>query len=211
MVRPSLTLLGLVGFIDPVRQDVPEAVMKARKSGVNVVMITGDHPGTAYAVAKQLSIADNESQVISGEELSAIGSPDLPEFNRIVGDGRVFARVTPTQKLEIVNALIRSGQFWAVTGDGVNDAPALQRANIGVAMGSGSDVAKDTSSMIITDDDFSSIVAGIEEGRYAYDNIRKVTYLLISTGFAEIILFTLALIAGFPLPLLAIQLLCSTL
>ncbi len=207
MVRPSLTLLGLVGFIDPVRQDVPEAVMKARKSGVNVVMITGDHPGTAYAVAKQLSIADNESQVISGEELSAIGSPDLPEFNRIVGDGRVFARVTPTQKLEIVNALIRSGQFVAVTGDGVNDAPALQRANIGVAMGSGSDVAKDTSSMIITDDDFSSIVAGIEEGRYAYDNIRKVTYLLISTGFAEIILFTLALIAGFPLPLLAIQLL----
>jgi ATPase, P-type (transporting), HAD superfamily, subfamily IC len=207
MVRPALTLLGLVGFIDPVRPDVPEAVRKAKQSGVDVVMITGDHPGTALAVARELYIADDESQVISGAELAAIGSPDLPEFNRVVAGGRVFARVSPVQKLEIVNALIRNGHFVAVTGDGVNDAPALQRANIGVSMGSGSDVAKDTSSMIITDDDFSSIVAGIEEGRYAYDNIRKVTYLLISTGFAEIILFTLALIAGFPLPLLAVQLL----
>jgi magnesium-transporting ATPase (P-type) len=119
----------------------------------------------------------------------------------------VFARVTPLEKLLIVDALVKKGHFVAVTGDGVNDAPALQRANIGVAMGSGTDVTKDTASLIVTDDNFSSIVAGIEEGRYAYDNIRKVTYMLISTGFAEVALFLLALITGLPLPLLAVQLL----
>jgi magnesium-transporting ATPase (P-type) len=144
---------------------------------------------------------------VTGSELRAIGSPDLPEYFDHVRSSRIFARVSPVQKLEIVDTMVRDGHFVAVTGDGVNDAPALRRANIGVAMGSGTDVAKDTASMIITDDDFSSIVAGIEEGRYSYENIRKVTYLLISTGFAEIVLFCLALIAGLPLPLLAVQLL----
>jgi magnesium-transporting ATPase (P-type) len=145
--------------------------------------------------------------MMTGSELAllaASGSRDLPE--KIAGI-RVFARVTPDQKFFIVDALQKNGHFVAVTGDGVNDAPALRRANIGVAMGSGSDVAKDTASIIITDDNFTSIVAGIEEGRFAYDNIRKVTYLLISTGFAEVILFTLSLMFGLPLPLLAVQLL----
>jgi magnesium-transporting ATPase (P-type) len=119
----------------------------------------------------------------------------------------VFARVSPVQKLEIVEALIRRGEFVAVTGDGVNDAPALRRANIGVAMGSGTDVAKEISSMIVTDDNFSSIVAGVEEGRYAYDNVRKVIYLAVSTGAAEVMLFIAAILTGLPLPLLAVQLL----
>jgi magnesium-transporting ATPase (P-type) len=205
--RPPLTLLGLAGFIDPIRPDVPDAISRSREAGVEVAMITGDHPDTALAIGRQLGLADHESRVVTGPELEAIGSPDLPEYFDRVRSGRIFARVSPVQKLEIVDTMVRDGHFVAVTGDGVNDAPALRRANIGVAMGSGTDVAKDTSSMIITDDDFSSIVAGIEEGRYAYENIRKVTYLLISTGFAEIVLFTLALIAGFPLPLLAVQLL----
>jgi Ca2+-transporting ATPase len=206
-VRPPLTLLGLAGFIDPIRPDVPDAVQRCRKAGIEVAMITGDHPHTAFAIAQELQITDDQSRVVTGEALESLGSQDIPEFLRLVEEGRVFARVSPLQKLQIVDAMIRNGNFVAVTGDGVNDAPALRKANIGVAMGTGSDVAKDTSSMIITDDDFSSIVSGIEEGRFAYDNIRKVTYLLISTGFAEIILFTLALLFGLPLPLFAVQLL----
>lgn len=206
-VCPQLTYLGIAGFIDPIRPDVPGAIDHCRRAGVEVAMITGDHPDTAYAIGRELGLATNESSVVTGSDLEAIGSPELPEFCDKVRSGRIFARVSPVQKLEIVDCMVRNGHFVAVTGDGVNDAPALKKAHIGVAMGSGTDVAKDTASMIITDDDFSSIVAGIEEGRYAYDNIRKVTYLLISTGFAEIILFTLALFAGLPLPLLAVQLL----
>jgi len=205
--RPPLTLLGLAGFIDPIRSDVPDAIARCRGAGVDIVMITGDHPDTALSVGRQIGLAADRSEVVTGPDLEAIGSPDLPEYFDRVRSGRIFARVSPIQKLQIVDTLVRDGQFVAVTGDGANDAPALRRANIGVAMGSGTDLAKDTASMIITDDDFSSIVAGIEEGRYAYDNIRKVTFLLTSTGFAEIVLFTVALAAGFPLPLLAVQLL----
>jgi Ca2+-transporting ATPase len=204
---PHLTLFGLIGFIDPIRPDVPDAIAHCRRAGVEVVMITGDHPNTALAIGRQLGLAEDESQVVTGPELDAIGSHELPEFFDRVRSARIFARVSPVQKLEIVDSMVRDGHFVAVTGDGVNDAPALRKANIGVAMGSGTDVAKDTASMIIADDNFSSIVAGIEEGRFSYENIRKVTYLLISTGFAEIILFTLALLSGFPLPLLAVQLL----
>jgi Ca2+-transporting ATPase len=205
--RPPLRLLGLVGFIDPIRPDVPDAIRICREAGIDVVMVTGDHPATALSIARQLGIASGDDQVMTGSDLEDLGAPDLPEFHEKIGDIRVFARVTPVQKLWIVDALVRRGHFVAVTGDGVNDAPALKRANIGVAMGSGTDVAKETASMIVTDDAFSSIVAGVEEGRFAYDNIRKVTYLLISTGFAEVILFSLALMAGLPLPLLAVQLL----
>ena len=143
----------------------------------------------------------------TGAELEELGSIEVPAFLDRVGSATVFARVAPLQKLAIVEALLRLGHFVAVTGDGVNDAPALRRANIGVAMGSGTDVAKDTASMIVTDDRFSSIVAGVEEGRFAYDNVRKVTYLLVSTGAAEVLLFLLSTIAGLPLPLAAIQLL----
>ncbi|MDN7012085.1 HAD family hydrolase [Methanoculleus sp. FWC-SCC3] len=204
---PPLELLGLVGFIDPIRPDVPDAVRRCRNAGVDVVMVTGDHPATALAIARELDIADSPDRVVTGAEL---GDDEVPTFSKFIDrvqGARVFARVTPLQKLRIVEAYRESGAFVAVTGDGVNDAPALRSANIGVAMGSGTDVAKDTASLIVTDDDFASIVAGIEEGRYAYDNVRKVVYLLISTGFAEVLLFMLALIIGLPLPLLAVQLL----
>ncbi|WOX54948.1 HAD-IC family P-type ATPase [Methanoculleus sp. UBA312] len=204
---PPLELLGLVGFIDPIRPDVPDAVRRCRRAGVDVVMVTGDHPATALAIARELEIAESPAEVVTGADLDEIDPPTLPEFIDRVERGRVFARVTPLQKLRIVEAYRESGAFVAVTGDGVNDAPALRSANIGVAMGSGTDVAKDTASLIVTDDDFASIVAGIEEGRHAYDNVRKVVYLLVSTGFAEVLLFMLALILGLPLPLVAVQLL----
>jgi len=206
-VRPKLTLLGLAGFIDPLRPDVKESVRLAHQAGIDVVMITGDHPRTAFAISRELGIAQSFEEVMTGQHLASMGDPNLPAFAEAIDRVRVFARVTPVQKMEIVDTLVRRGHFVAVTGDGVNDAPALRRANIGVAMGSGTDVAKDTSSMIVTDDNFTSIVAGVEEGRFAYDNIRKVTYLLISTGLSEVVLFILALIAGLPLPLLAVQLL----
>ncbi len=204
---PPLVLLGFVGFIDPVRTDAQEAVRACQQAGVTVVMVTGDHPATALSISKTLGIAQEESQVLTGKEIDELGSFTIPEFFDLVLDARVFARVTPIQKLAIVDALIKMGHYVAVTGDGVNDAPALRRAHIGVAMGSGTDIAKDNAAMIITDDRFSSIVAGIEEGRFAFDNIRKVTYLLVSTGAAEVIMFTCSLLAALPLPLLAVQIL----
>ncbi|GAP09579.1 ATPase, P-type (transporting), HAD superfamily, subfamily IC [Bellilinea caldifistulae] len=203
----GLTLLGLLGFIDPLRPEVKEAVQNAQMAGIKVVMITGDHPATALAIARELGIAQSPADVITGKELAEIGSPEIPEFFEGIKHKTVFARVTPDQKLQIVDALIRLGEFVAVTGDGVNDAPALKKANIGVAMGSGTDIAKDTASMIVTDDNFASIVAGVEEGRFAYANVRKVTLLLISTGFAELVLLALAILMEFPVPLIAVQIL----
>ena len=203
----GLTLLGLIGFIDPVRPDVPAAILECQGAGIDVIMCTGDHPATAMTIARTLAIASEESQVMTGTELAARTASGSETLSKDIAGIRVFARMTPDQKYTVVDALQKAGHFVAVTGDGVNDAPALRHANIGVAMGSGSDVAKDISSLIVTDDNFSSIVKGVEEGRFAYDNIRKVTYLLISTGFAEVILFMLSLSVGLPLPLLAIQLL----
>ena len=205
--QADLTLLGLLGFIDPLRPEVKEAVQTAQMAGIKVVMITGDHPATALAIARELGIAESSADVITGKELGEIGSPEIPEFYEGIKHKTVFARVTPDQKLQIVDALIRLGEFVAVTGDGVNDAPALKKANIGVAMGSGTDLAKDTASMIVTDDNFASIVAGVEEGRFAYANVRKVTLLLISTGFAELVLLALAILLQFPVPLIAVQIL----
>ena len=204
---PPLKLLGLVGFIDPLRPKVKAAVPQCRQAGLEVAMVTGDHPATALAIARELGIATAGDQVVTGRQLAEIGPVETPQFLETVKAARVFARVAPLQKLDIVEALIKLGHFVAVTGDGVNDAPALRKANIGVAMGSGTDVAKDTASIIVTDDNFASIKAGVEEGRFAYDNIRKVTYLLISTGAAEVLLFTLALLTNLPLPLFAVQLL----
>jgi len=207
MMLPPLTLLGLAGLIDPLRPEVKPAVDRCLQAGIRVAMITGDHPATALAIARDLGIAASEQEIVTGQMLTELGSAETPAFVDTVKGARVFARVAPMQKLEIVSALTRLGHFVAVTGDGVNDAPALRAANIGVAMGSGSDVAKDVASLIVTDDNFASIEAGVEEGRFAYDNVRKVTYLLISTGFAEVVLFVLAVVSGFPLPLFAVQLL----
>ena len=204
---PPLNFYGLIGFIDPLRPEARDAVEKCRDAGIKVLMITGDHPATAASISEEIGILEKNEKVVTGSELENIGPVDSPAYEKMVCSTHVFARVSPMQKLDIVDALIRKGEFVAVTGDGVNDAPALRKANIGVAMGSGTDVAKEISSMIVTDDNFSSIVAGVEEGRFAYDNVRKVIYLLISTGTAEVFLFIASIIAGLPLPLLAVQLL----
>ena len=204
--EPShLTFLGFVGMIDPLRPGVRDAVAACREAGVGVCMITGDHPVTALAISRDLGLASEPHQVVTGSDLAKM-SPT--EMDQAVKTALVFARVAPHQKLELVNAARRVGHFVAVTGDGVNDAPALRAANIGVAMGkSGTDVAREAAELVISDDNFATIVAGIEEGRVAYDNVRKVIYLLISTGAAEVVLVGLALLAGLPLPLLAVQLL----
>jgi Ca2+-transporting ATPase len=203
----GLQFLGLVGLIDPVRRDVPEAVQKCRSAGVQVKMVTGDHPATALAIARQLGIANDESEVITGREIAA-ADPESGEFRARLNAASVYARVEPEQKMAIVNSLQAEGHFVAVTGDGVNDAPALRAANIGVSMGkSGTDVARDASDLIIADDNFASIVNGIEEGRTAYDNVRKIVWLLLATAMGELMVFLLSSLTGLPIPLTAVQLL----
>ncbi|MCA9286165.1 MAG: HAD-IC family P-type ATPase [Phycisphaerales bacterium] len=201
----GLTFRGLVGMIDPLRPEVRAAVEACQRSGIRVCMVTGDHPVTALAIARELGFAEREEEVVTGAELASMDDAALAER---VARSRVFARVAPHQKLDIVQAAQRSGHFVAVTGDGVNDAPALRAANIGVAMGrSGTDVARESADLVVTDDNFASIVAGIEEGRVAYDNIRKVILLLVATGAAEVLVVGLAVAAGLPLPLLPVQIL----
>ena len=203
---PKVNLLGFVALIDPPREEAKTAIDKCHKAGVAVSMITGDHPATAFSIANELHISTQKSEVITGKELANY-TMTSPEFDEIIKDKRVFARVSPEQKQAIVAAQQRLGHFVAVTGDGVNDAPALKTANIGVAMGYGTDVAKETASIIITDNNFASIEAGIEEGRFTYANIRKIIYLLISCGAAELLMISLALIVGTPLPFLPAQIL----
>jgi calcium-translocating P-type ATPase len=202
----NFTYLGFVAIIDPVREESPEAIKKAQEAGIKVVMITGDHPNTAFSIAQELGIASSPEEVMSEKELLAWENGGA--VVEVLKDKSVFSRVTPAQKMMIVMAYQSLGHYVAVTGDGVNDAPALRHANIGVAMGkSGTDIAKATSDIILTDDNFTSIINGIEEGRRAHDNIRKVVYLLISTGFAELVLVILSFVTGLPLPLLPVQLL----
>jgi magnesium-transporting ATPase (P-type) len=201
----SLSLLGLVGIIDPLRPGVRDAVAAARNAGIKTIMVTGDHPITALAIARELGLAERPDEVVSGAILMDKDASALPALINKVG---VFARVSPHQKLQIVQAAARAGHFVAVTGDGVNDAPALRAANIGVAMGrGGTDVAREAAEVVITDDHYATITAGIEQGRIVYDNVRKVIFLLVSTGAAEIVLVSLAVLAGLPLPLLPAQLL----
>jgi P-type Ca2+ transporter type 2C len=198
--------LGFVSIIDPVREETPDAIQKAQEAGIKVVMITGDHPSTAYSIAQTLDIASTQESVMSEHDLLVWKNNGAKAQE--IKEKTVFSRVSPSQKMKIVIAFQELGHYVTVTGDGVNDAPALRHANIGVAMGkSGTDIAKASSDLILTDDNFSSIVDGIEEGRRAHDNIRKVIYLLISTGFAELILVMLSFITGLPLPLLPVQLL----
>lgn len=202
----GLTLIGLVGIIDPLRAEAKTAVAACRQAGIEVAMITGDHPATALAIAQDLDMIESRDQLVTGPELQQ--ALDARTIDQLTKNARVFARVGPHQKLDIVQSLQRNGHFVAVSGDGANDAPALRAAQVGVAMGkSGTDVARETADLIITDDNFDSIVSGIEEGRVAYANVRKVIFLLISTGAAELVLFTLALLTGMPLPLVAVQLL----
>ena len=203
----DLTLLGLVGFIDPVRLESKSAIADCHRAGIKVIMITGDHPLTAFSIAKDINIAHDFSCVATGKEVEEAFAQGEEHFDKFVKGKTVFSRVTPTDKLNIVNSLKRMGEFVAVTGDGVNDSPAIKSAHIGVAMGSGTDVSKETADMIIIDDNFNSIVQGVKEGRTAYANIRKITYFLLSCAIAEVLFFICALVCGVGTPLLAIQLL----
>ena len=203
----DLTFMGLVGFIDPIRTEVIESIDECRRAGIKVLMITGDHPLTAYSIAKDLKIASKYSEVTTGDILEQEYNKGEEYFDKFIKERYVFARVSPIQKLRIVESLKRQDEFVAVTGDGVNDASALKVSNIGIAMGSGTDIARETADMIILDDNFKSIVAGIKEGRVAYANIRKIIYFLISCGLAEVIFFCLSIILDLPMPLVAIQLL----
>jgi P-type Ca2+ transporter type 2C len=198
--------IGFVAIMDPLREGVIESVTKAKHAGINIAMITGDHPNTAYHIAHQLGIALDKDEIMDGKEISLwIEEGALAKH---IAHKRVFARVTPEQKQIIVNAFQELGHYVAVTGDGVNDAPALKHANIGISMGlSGTDVAREASDLILTDDAFTSIINGITVGRVVYDNIRKVIHLLISTGFAEVVLILLSMLFFLPVALLPVQLL----
>lgn len=203
----DLTFMGMVGFIDPIRKEAVASVEECHTAGIKVLMITGDHPITAFSIAKDLKLTNEYSEVTTGEEVDEEFEKGEKSFDNFIRSKFVFARVTPLQKLKIVESLKRQGEFVAVTGDGVNDAPALKVANIGIAMGSGTDIARETADMIIIDDNFKSIVAGIKEGRVAYANIRKIILFLISCGLAEVTFFCLSIILDLPTPLVAIQLL----
>lgn len=202
----NLTFLGFVGMIDPLRPEAKDAVDLCKQAGIEVAMITGDHPLTARSIAMELGLGGDNPIVVVGSDIKQ--AQGVTELIDLIKDCRIFARIEPMQKKEIVDILTRTGHFVAVTGDGVNDAPALKQAHVGVAMGErGTDVARESADLILINDDFSSIVQGVTEGRVVYNNIRKVIYLLISTGAAEIIMFLLAMILGLPMPLMAVQLL----
>ena len=204
----ELTLLGFVAMIDPLRPETRDSVKACQAAGIRVAMVTGDHPTTALAIAKELGLADSAEQVVTGQKLSEWSAQGVEAVDRLVSTTRVFARVEPNQKVQIVDSLKRLGHFVAVTGDGANDAPALRAAHIGVAMGKrGTDVAKECADLILADDNFSSIVAGVEEGRIAYANVRKVVYLSLSSGLAEVLLFVFTTAFGMPSPLWPVQLL----
>jgi len=198
-------LLGLVGQIDPPREEVKRAVAECRAAGVRPVMVTGDHKLTGLAIARALGIARNGDRAVDGPELERMGEAELREALPSIA---VFARVQPAQKLRIVEALQARGEVVAMTGDGVNDAPALARADVGVAMGiTGTEVAKSAAKIVVTDDNFATIVGAVEQGRVVYGNLKKVILYLFATSMAEVLVLLLALVGGFPLPLAAVQIL----
>ena len=204
-MEQGLTLLGFVGMIDPPRTEVKEAINEAKRAGVMPVMITGDHRSTAVAIAKELGIAESAAESMTGAEIDAMTEED---FARRAGEIRVFARVSPEHKVKIVKALQSRGHIVSMTGDGVNDAPALRSADIGVAMGiTGTDVAKGASDMILTDDNFATIVRAIREGRNIYANIRKTVLFLLTCNFGEVVTILFSILFFWPLPLLATQIL----
>jgi Ca2+-transporting ATPase len=204
-LEKDLVFVGLIGMIDPARQEVKPALEHARQAGIRTVMITGDYPNTARAIAENISLLRPGKNVMTGAQLDAISDEEL---KNVIEDTDVFARVSPEHKMRIVNALQANDEIVAMTGDGVNDAPAIKRADIGVAMGiTGTDVAKETADMVLTDDNYASIVAAVEQGRIIYSNIRKFVFFLLSSNVAEIMIIFLATLAGLPVPLTAIQLL----
>ncbi len=201
----DLVFAGLIGMIDPPRPEVLPALEKAAGAGIRTVMITGDYPNTARAIAEQIHLLREGHRVVTGSEMDAW---DEATMRQMAMEADVYARVSPEHKMRIVDALRANNQVVAMTGDGVNDAPAIKRADIGVAMGiTGTDVAKETADMVLTDDNYVSIVSAVEQGRIIYSNIRKFVYYLISCNLAEIAIIFLALLFGWPSPLTAIQLL----
>ncbi len=203
-IESELIFVGIQGMLDPPRPEVIEAIKDCKKAGIKVIMITGDHAVTALSIAKMLGITAEDGNILTGREIEKMSEEEL--FNK-VRDTTVFARVSPQHKLMITQQLIKHGEIVAVTGDGVNDAPALKAAHIGVAMGSGTDVAKEASDMIVVDDNFTSIFNAVKEGRVVFDNIRKVTLFLIPTGFAAVLSILMTMILGLPIPYVPAQLL----
>lgn len=210
LIEKDLVFVGLQAMIDPPRSEVKDAIEKCKQAGINVVMITGDHRDTAVAIAKELGLIDDGGQACTGEELDKL---DDTAFLDIVDSISVYARVAPEHKVRITEALKKKGRIVAMTGDGVNDAPALKKADIGIAMGiTGTDVSKEASDMVLTNDNFASIVAAVEEGRGVYDNIKKFIYYLLSANIGEVLIVFVAIIIGLithsaVLPLVPVQLL----
>ena len=205
LLEKDLVFVGLLGMIDPPREEVSPALKNALKAGIRTVMITGDFPNTARAIAEAIGLMRPGHKVMTGADLDAISDDEL---KNVIEETDVFARVSPEHKMRIVDALQANDEIVAMTGDGVNDAPAIKRADIGVAMGiTGTDVAKETADMVLTDDNYASIVSAVEQGRIIYANIRKFVFFLLSSNVAEIMIIFLATLAGLPAPLTAIQLL----
>ncbi len=201
----DLVFIGLVGMIDPPRLEVSEAIQKAGLAGITTIMITGDHRNTAFAIAHELGIAETLDQAITGQEIEDFSDK---EFAGSIDKYRVFARVSPEHKVKIVHALKSNGNIVCMTGDGVNDAPSLHAADIGVAMGiTGTDVAKGAADMILTDDNFATIVSAVEQGRNIYNNIKKTVIFLLTCNLGEVIAVSVTLLIGWEAPLIATQLL----
>jgi Ca2+-transporting ATPase len=205
-VEKDLIFVGLAGMIDPPRKEVKDAIKLCKQAGIKVVMVTGDHKSTALAVAKELELIEKDSeQILTGTELENLTEEELADK---IEEIKVYARVSPEHKSRILKALKAKGHIVAMTGDGVNDAPALKNADIGLAMGiRGTDVAKEASDIILMDDNFATIVKAVEEGRGIYDNIRKFVRYILAVNFSEIFFVSIAVLAGLPLPLLPIQIL----
>lgn len=200
-----MTFVGLVGMIDPARPEAKEAIKHCKAAGIQTVMITGDYKETAFAIGKELGMVESIDEALMGDELNQLSDEELKE---VVGKIKVYARVSPEHKVRIISALQANGEVVSMTGDGVNDALALKRADIGVAMGiTGTDVAKNTADIILTDDNFTSIVAAVEEGRIIYSNIKKFVFFLLSCNIGEILLILISILLQLPVPLKAIQLL----
>lgn len=205
IIENEMTFVGLVGMIDPSRPEAKGAIVKCKEAGIKPIMITGDYKDTAFAISKELGIAKSMNEVVVGDELDGLSDMELKE---VVKDTSVYARVSPDHKVRIVSALKANGEIVAMTGDGVNDSMALKKADIGISMGiTGTDVAKNTAEVILTDDNFASIVAAVEEGRVIYSNIRKFVFFLLSCNIGEIILVFVSILLNLPIPLLPIQLL----
>src|SRR5690606_6058962 len=204
-MEKDLIFIGLTGMLDPPREEARPSIEKARKAGITTIMITGDHKNTAFAIGAELGIASDRKEVLSGTELDKIPED---KWQETLEKYRIFARVSPEHKVKIVNALKKGGNIVSMTGDGVNDAPSLQAADIGIAMGiTGTDVAKGAADIILTDDNFSTIVKAVEQGRNIYSNIKKAVIFLLTCNLGEVVAMIGCLLMGWPAPLLATQLL----